>query len=92
MVTAVVRGILADNLVTDPRGFRAINDQDFAQWIPPTADIPTLVDFPLIRGVYDLVFGYADADLEQPSFAAGVMIFLIGMVLFRSTRAPSSGR
>ena len=37
---------------------------------------------PLIRGVYDLVFGYADADPEQPSFAAGVMIFLIGMVLF----------
>ena len=82
MVTAVVRGILADNLVTDPRGFRAINDQDFAQWILANGGHPDVVDFPLIRGVYDLVFGYADADPERPCFAAGVMIFLIGMVLF----------
>ncbi len=82
MVTAVVRGILADNLVTDPRGFRAINDQDFAQWILANGGHPDVVDFPLIRGVYDLVFGYVDADPERPSFAAGLMLFLIGMVLF----------
>jgi uncharacterized protein with NAD-binding domain and iron-sulfur cluster len=82
MVTAVVRGIVVDNLVTDPRGFRAINDEDFGAWILRHGGHPDVLDYPLIRGVYDLVFGYDDADPDRPSFAAGLMIFLIGMVLF----------
>ena len=32
-MTAVVRGLLADGLVTDGRGFRALNDEDFLDWI-----------------------------------------------------------
>lgn len=82
MVTAVVRGILADALVTDPHGFRSINDEDFGQWILRHGGHPDVLEYPLIRGVYDLVFGYRDGDPDQPAFAAGVMIFLIGMVLF----------
>ena len=35
-----------------------------------------------MRGLYDLVFGYEDADPERPAVAAGVMVFLIGLVLF----------
>ena len=33
LITAVIRGIIADKVVTDPRGFRAINDEDFGDWI-----------------------------------------------------------
>ncbi len=36
----------------------------------------------LVRGLYDLVFGYEDADPERPAVGAGVMVFLIGLVLF----------
>ncbi len=82
LVTAVVRGILADSLVTDARGFRAINDQDFGQWILRHGGHPDVLDFPLVRGVYDLVFGYEDADPDRPAFGAGLMIYLIGLVLF----------
>lgn len=82
MVTAVVRGILADSLVTDSRGFRAIDDQDFGDWILRHGGHPDVLDYPLIRGVYDLVFGYRDGDVDRPAFGAGLMIFLIGMVLF----------
>ncbi|RDH76010.1 FAD-dependent oxidoreductase [Mycolicibacterium moriokaense] len=82
LVTSVVRGILADKLVTDPRGFRSINDEDFGEWILRHGGHPDLLDFPLIRGVYDLVFGYEDADPDRPAVAAGLMIFLIGMVLY----------
>lgn len=82
LVTAVVRGILADKLVTDPRGFRTINDEDFGQWILRHGGHPDILDFPLIRGVYDLVFGYEDADPDRPAVSAGLMIFLIGLVLF----------
>jgi len=82
LVTAVIRGIVADNLVTDPRGFRAINDEDFGQWILRHGGHPDVLDFPLVRGVYDLVFGYEEADPDRPAVAAGLMIFLIGLVLF----------
>ncbi len=82
LVTSVVRGIVADRLVTDPRGFRAINDEDFGEWILRHGGHPDIVDFPLVRGVYDLVFGYADADPERPAVSAGLMIFLIGLVLY----------
>ena len=82
MVTAVVRGIVAESLVTDPRGFRAIDDQDFGDWILAHGGHPDVLEYPLIRGVYDLVFGFEDGDADRPAFGAGLMIFLIGLVLF----------
>ena len=82
LVIAVVRGILADKLVTDAGGFRSINDEDFGQWIMRHGGHPDILEFPLVRGVYDLVFGYEDADPERPAVAAGLMIYLIGLVLF----------
>ncbi len=82
LMTAVIRGILADNLVTDPRGFRAINDEDFNAWILRHGAHPDVVDFSLVRGMYDLVFGYEDADPARPSFGAGLGVFLTGLVLF----------
>ena len=36
----------------------------------------------MVRGVYDLVFGYRDGDPRRPAVGAGVMTFLIGQVLF----------
>jgi uncharacterized protein with NAD-binding domain and iron-sulfur cluster len=82
LVTAVIRGLIADNLVTDPRGFRAINDEDFGQWILRHGAHPDVLEFPLIRGLYDLVFGYAHGDPDRPAFAAGLAVFLTGLVLF----------
>ena len=81
-VTAAIRGIFADNIVTDPRGMRAINDEDFGQWIVRHGGHPEVPNFPLVRGLYDLVFGYEDADPDRPAFGAGLMLFLIGLVLF----------
>jgi uncharacterized protein with NAD-binding domain and iron-sulfur cluster len=83
LMTAVIRGILADNVVTDPRGFRAINDEDFNDWIQRHGAHPDVLDFALVRGLYDLVFGYIDADPERPSFGAGLAVFLTGLVLFQ---------
>lgn len=82
LVTAVVRGIVADSLVTSANGFRSIDDQDFGEWILRHGGHQDVLDYPLIRGVYDLVFGYRDGDPQRPAFGAGLMIFLIGMVLF----------
>ena len=81
--TATVRGIVSDKLVTDPRGFRAINDEDFCAWILRHGAHPDVVDFPLVRGLYDMVFGYEDGDCERPVLAAGVALLLTGIALFQ---------
>ncbi len=81
--TATARGIVSDNLVTDPRGFRAINDEDFCAWILRHGAHPDVVDFPLVRGLYDMVFGYEDGDFERPALAAGVALLLTGIALFQ---------
>ncbi len=82
LVVAAVRGILADKLVTDARGFAAINDEDFCDWIVRHGAHPDVLDSAMVRGVYDLVFGYRDGDPQQPAVGAGVMTFLLGQVLF----------
>ncbi|MDP9167128.1 MAG: FAD-dependent oxidoreductase, partial [Actinomycetota bacterium] len=82
LVTATVRGLIADGLVTDPRGFRAINDEDFGHWIVRHGAHADVLDYALIRGLYDLVFGYEEGDPERPAFGAGLAVFLTGLVLF----------
>ncbi|HTV35741.1 MAG TPA: FAD-dependent oxidoreductase [Xanthobacteraceae bacterium] len=82
LVVAAVRGIIADKLITDAHGFAAIDDEDFCDWILRHGAHPDVVDSAMVRGVYDLVFGYRDGDPRQPAVGAGVMTFLIGQVLF----------
>ncbi len=82
MVTATARGLIADGVVTDPRGFRALNDEDFGDWIIRHRAHPGVVEFPLVRAMYDMVFGYTDGDPNRPVFGAGVAVFLTGQVLF----------
>ncbi|MGZ4509981.1 MAG: FAD-dependent oxidoreductase [Mycobacterium sp.] len=83
MMTAVIRGILADKLVTDSRGFRAINDEDYRAWLLRHGAHPDVLDFALVRGLYDLVFAYEDADPKRPAFGAGQAIFLTALAMFR---------
>ena len=82
LVTAAVRGIVADNMVTRPRGFRALNDEEFGDWVLRHGGHPDVLDSAMVRGLYDLVFGYEDTDPERPAVAAGLMVFLVGHVLF----------
>jgi len=82
LITASVRGVIADNLVTHPAGFRAVNDEEFGGWLLRHGAHADVLDSPMIRGLYDLVFGYHDGDPQRPAVAAGLMLFLLGTVLF----------
>jgi uncharacterized protein with NAD-binding domain and iron-sulfur cluster len=42
-----------------------------------------VLDFPLVRGLYDMVFGYEDGDYDRPAFAAGLAVLLTGIALFQ---------
>lgn len=83
LLAATARGIIVENLLTDPRGFRAINDEDFSQWALRHGAHPDTVNFPLVRAMYDMVFGFEDADPERPAFGAGLGVLFTGVMLFR---------
>jgi uncharacterized protein with NAD-binding domain and iron-sulfur cluster len=82
LVTATVRGLISDNLVTNPLGFRAINDEDFSDWILRHGAHPDVLEFPLVHGLYDMVFGYRDGERSRPAFAAGLAVMWTGNMLF----------
>jgi uncharacterized protein with NAD-binding domain and iron-sulfur cluster len=83
LLTATARGLITDGLITDPRGFNAINDEEYGAWILRHGAHPDVLDFPLVRGMYDMVFGYEDGDYNRPSFAAGLAVLLTGIALFQ---------
>ncbi len=83
LLTATARGIIVENLLTDPRGFRAINDEDFSQWALRHGAHPDTLNFPLVRAMYDMVFGFEDADPDRPAFGAGLGVLFTGVMLFR---------
>jgi uncharacterized protein with NAD-binding domain and iron-sulfur cluster len=83
LVTATIRGLVADGLITDPRGFRALNDEEYIDWILRHGAHPDVAQFPLVRGMYDMVFGYVDGDFDRPSFAAGLAVMFTGVALFQ---------
>jgi len=82
VMTAVVRGMLADGVLTDRRGFRALNDEDFLDWITRHGAPPEVADFAFIRGLYDLVFAEAGASRSSRGVSAGVAVFLTSKMFF----------
>src|SRR5436190_12422971 len=82
LIGATVRGIVADGLLTDPDGFAAIDDWDYREWIGHHGATTETLDSPLVRGVYDLVFGYEDGDERRPRFAAGTGLLLSAKLFF----------
>jgi uncharacterized protein with NAD-binding domain and iron-sulfur cluster len=76
-----VRGILVDGLLTDSRGFAAVNAEEYTEWLRRHGIAEETLASPLVHGVYDLVFGYRNGDPGQPQFAAGTAV-LLGSKLF----------
>lgn len=82
VVLAQVRGIVADGLLDEPRAFSKINNEDYREWILRHGAAPEAADSALIRGMYDLVFGYEGGDPSRPRFAAGLGVFLSAKLFF----------
>ena len=76
LVGAIMRGIIIDMLPT--RGYTAIDDLDFCEWLRRHGASPAALGSPLIRGMYDLVFGYEGGDRGRPRFSAGTGLHLAG--------------
>ncbi len=76
LVSTVARGMTADGLLREPGGFTRVDDEDFRAWLRRHGASCATVDGGIVRGMYDLVFGYRAGDKAHPEFAAGLGVFL----------------
>ena len=71
LVLAVVRGSIRSRLLTDPRGFDAVNDYDCREWLRLHRASERSINSAFVRALYDLAFAYEDGDVRRPRIAAG---------------------
>ena len=81
LVTANLAGIVTDGLLTRPEGYAAIDHLDYRDWLTVHGIDPEALDSPILRGMYDLVFGYEGADPGRPRFSAGLGLQLATKML-----------
>lgn len=74
LILAILRGATMTGLAVDPRGFDALNDHDWIEWLRLHGAAEESLRCGFVRGIYDLVFAYEDGDLERPRLAAGVAL------------------
>lgn len=76
ILMAVARGMLADGIVTGQRSLRALNDEDFLDWVGRHGAPAEVEGFAFIRGLYDLGFAEAGARRGSRGVSAGTAVFL----------------
>ena len=83
LLLAVVRGVIRFGLITDPRGFDAIDDYDFRDWLELNGASRATLESDFVRGVcYDRMFAYEDGDPARPRMSAGQALRDILRLLF----------
>jgi uncharacterized protein with NAD-binding domain and iron-sulfur cluster len=72
LLLTVIRGSLRFGLVTDPRGFDAIDGYDYREWLELNGASRSTLDSSFVRaGAYNLSFSYQDGNLALPRTSAG---------------------
>jgi uncharacterized protein with NAD-binding domain and iron-sulfur cluster len=71
LTLATLRGMIRFRLLTDPRGFDAIDEFDCREWLMLNGASRVSVESGYLRALYDLGFSYEDADPGRPRIAAG---------------------
>jgi uncharacterized protein with NAD-binding domain and iron-sulfur cluster len=74
LILAIIRGAVRTNLALDPRGFDAINDYDWREWLRLHGASEQSLDSGFMRGIYDLAFAFEDGDVRRPRLAAGAAL------------------
>jgi len=71
LTLATMRGIVRFRLMTDPRGFDAIDEYECREWLMLNGASEQSVNSGYLKGLYDLGFSYEDGDTSRPRIAAG---------------------
>jgi len=74
MAMTAMSGVIRFGLFSDPRGFDAINDYDFREWMTINGASESTMNSPLVRSSYDLAMAYEGGDYQRARHAAGVAL------------------
>ncbi|KPJ82976.1 MAG: hypothetical protein AMS19_06050 [Gemmatimonas sp. SG8_23] len=74
LILAILRGATVHGLAFDPRGFDAINEYDWREWLRMHGASEQSVNSGFMNGIYDLVFAFEGGDVSRPRLAAGVAL------------------
>ena len=74
LAITTVKGLLADRVLFHPKKLDAIDHPDLREWLSQHGALSETVNSDLLRGLYDLVFGYRNGEIDKPNFAAGTAI------------------
>jgi uncharacterized protein with NAD-binding domain and iron-sulfur cluster len=66
IVLAVLVGVVRFQLLSDPRGFDAINDYDGREWLRLNGASERSLNSAFLRGLYDMALAYPDGDPAHP--------------------------
>jgi len=72
IVVACIVGVIRDGVLT--RGFSAIDDREFLEWLESHGASRDALTSPVLIGGYDLAFAFRGGDPTRPSMAAGVAL------------------
>jgi uncharacterized protein with NAD-binding domain and iron-sulfur cluster len=76
LTIALIRGLVADDVLTDPQRLTALDEEDYRAWIRRHGAPPEAVDGGFLQALYDMVVGYEDGDPGRPRFGAGSALLL----------------
>ncbi len=83
LLLTVIRGALRFGLVTDPRGFDAVDDYDLREWLELNGASRATLDSAFLRGViYDQMFAYENGDPARPRTSAGQALRTLLRLIF----------
>jgi uncharacterized protein with NAD-binding domain and iron-sulfur cluster len=82
LLVTCLRGVAADGLLVDSRGFRAIDGEEFRDWLSRHGAQSGTADSPLVMGAYDLAFAYHLGDPDQPMLSAGTGLYMSALMYF----------
>jgi uncharacterized protein with NAD-binding domain and iron-sulfur cluster len=74
LTLATLRGEVRFGLMTDPRGFDAIDEYDCREWLLLNGASENSVTSGFVRALYDLVFAYEYGDTTRPRISAAVAL------------------
>ena len=74
LILAILRGATLQGLAFDPRGFDAINEHDWRDWLRANGASEAALQSGFLRAIYDLAFAFEDGDVARPRLAAGVAL------------------
>ena len=80
LAAALARGIVRDDVLT--KGFMAIDDQDFAEWLKAHGASALALQSAPLRGFYDYFFAYDHGDPAQPRMSAAMGLYHLVRLVF----------